>query len=133
MRRRKRTKCVISPFNKLLIYWQLLQLIVIICWHLIFWERVAYGTRNPHIAKGQLRKIELVCDSLFLVDVILTFFTGVQSSEAKNMTWLRKSKHIDLDDDDDLGYVSNLRVIAMIYLRTTLIVDLIALFPFFTN
>lgn len=77
--------------------------------------------------------IELVCDSLFLVDVILTFFTGVRSSEAKNMIWLRKSKHIDLDDDVDLGYVSNLRVIATIYLRTSLIVDLIALFPFFTN
>lgn len=35
------------------------------------------------------RNAELTLDTLFLIDAILTFFTGVPSSDAKNWTSLR--------------------------------------------
>lgn len=59
-----------------------------ILWHLIFWVRVAYGPRSERLSDNWYWT-ELVLDAIFFADVVLTFFTGVPSSEAKKWPKLR--------------------------------------------
>ena len=100
-----------------------------ILWHLIFWVRFAYGPQSERL-DHRLYWIELVCDALIFTDVLLTFFIGIPSSEAKK--WSRLRDKIDLQKID-CGYVYDIKIIAYIYLRTTFFVDLISLLPFIVN
>lgn len=118
-----------SPFSYLLNYWKFVCEVDIILWHLIFWVRLAYGPRSDRLSDSWYWT-ELGLDALICADVILKFFTGVPSSQANKYPNLRDK--ID-QQTADTGYVQELKIIAYIYLRTTLIVDLVSLIPFFLN
>ena len=92
--------------------------------------RFAHGPRSP-LLPTDLRWFELIIDSLYFIDVILTFFIGVPSSVARRSSALRDI--IDEDKDTDAGYVTDMGLIARFYFQSTFIVDIIALLPFFLH
>ncbi len=65
----------ISPFNPFIIRWAILQEFVLVGWHITFFLRVAYGP-STHIFEHE-KLLENVLDSLFLMDIVLRFFTGL--------------------------------------------------------
>ena len=97
-------------------------------WHFVFWVSLAFGPQNPDLKDWRI--FEFVFDSLYFLDVILKFFTGIPNLET---TKVQNVTNGDLDDtsEPDIGYVHNRRTIAKYYLKTTFFVDIIALVPYF--
>ena len=93
---------------------------------MIFWMRVANGP-DDYVIDSQ-RTVENVLDSLFLLDITLRFFTGIPNRLVRQDTHLRINTI-----EKDIGYVYDLRKIGCKYLRTTFLIDILSLAPFFAQ
>ena len=93
-------------------------------WHFLFWTRVAFGPLDESLAR--LRPIELLLDSLFFLDVVFKFFTGIPFTDTEKYQAMRGGS-----DDREYGYVFSHRRIALYYIKTTFFVDLVSLIPYF--
>lgn len=58
--------------------------------------------------------------------MILTFFVGIPFKDSKKSNKLREEI-----DEKEVGFVYNHKRIAVYYLRTTFVIDLISIIPFF--
>lgn len=135
-----RGKFVINPFSKFNVAWTFLQQLNLIVWSSIFWWRVAVGVSpaaNGGAFKG-LAKIELIFDALFCAEVVLRFFIGIPYNEDFNKKKaLPKEKRggqvngFVEHEEIDIGYIYDLRKIAIYLMRTTFFIDFVALIPFF--
>ena len=65
-------------------------------------------------------------DFLYLLDVILKFFTGIPYNEHKKKQTLLANK-----SEKELGYVYSHKKIALYYVTSTFFIDTISLIPFF--
>ena len=74
-------KWVLNPYSRSISLWGLVQSVVYIGWHFIFWLRVAFGPANPDFVT--FRKVELILDFLFILNMILTFFVGIPYKDNK--------------------------------------------------
>ena len=109
-------------------YWTLIQQMSLVGWHFVFWVSLAFGPLNPDLKDWRI--FEFVFDSLYFLDVILKFFTGIPNLDNTKVQKVTNSEGEDTIDQD-IGYVHNRRTIAKYYLKTTFFVDIIALIPYF--
>ena len=86
--------------------WVLLQQFVFVGWHLIFWIRVAFDPFGEDL--NSMRPMELIFDSLFFLDVILKFFTGIPVTDSVKYQNMK-----DKDEDNEYGYIFDKRKIAI--------------------
>ena len=101
-----RGKCIIPMNNKLKIVWDILVLILVLVISIIVPTRLAFATSDPIgwvIFYG-------VTDTLFLLDIIITFFTSI-------------------NDKDKTCQITNKREIAEAYLKGWFWVDFISILP----
>ena len=118
--------CVISPLSRLYVWWVIVQKFVFVGWHFLFWIRVAYGPLEPSL-QGLL-PIEFVLDTLFFLDVISKFFTGIPHTDTEKYQTLREDND---NEEKEYDYIFNHRVIALYYIKTTFFIDIVSLIPYF--
>jgi len=105
--RHNKTPYLIYPENKLKSVWDLLMTIVLLVSCVITPLNLAFGNHNKHYDETFLG---FIIDSLFALDMFLCFNTACY------------------DDEDDL--VEKRKQIAILYLKSWFIIDLVAIIPF---
>ena len=98
-------------------------------WHFVFWVSLVFGPLNPNLKDWRI--FEFIFDSLYFLDVILKFFTGIPNLETTKVKNVLNSDGDENINEPDIGYVHNRQTIAKYYLKTTFFVDIIALIPYF--
>ena len=92
-------------------------------WWILFTARLAFGANHPKL--NWLDNTEHILDGIFLVEIISIFFIGIPIDET--------SYQADRALDSKNSYNHNMKEIAIKYLMSTLIFDLVSLIPTFTR
>ena len=111
--------CVMNPRSFYVMVLKTIETLFNNVWWIVFTLRLAFGPSSDKLI--HLNRLEHFLDAAFLVEIILTFFIGIPIDEV--------SKQANQVLDSKRSYNYNMKEIAQKYLNSTLIFDLLSLYP----